>query len=287
MVQPPSGRGRIRTSRLACARSLRSRSPSGSANASHVRARRSNSSNDWPIASSDNAGESRSNTLAGMRGLAAIRAINSDWATPTRPSASASAHSGNASCRRAVWTRRCASGPDSLHMCFTTVFADRNPCLRNGFDRSTTPAAAIAAASTVRRNTSTSSSQLRSSTASNADTSTSNNPASAADARPIARRARSAADSSTIEETSRNRTAVRTSSPNSCPTTATAELIRPIMTRGCHRVVGPAQRSYRQMSIYRSRPIQSVHECDQCAFGRCRRLAAKLCSKYEPEAGTP
>ena len=83
-----------------------------------------------------------------MRGFAAIRAISSDWATPTRPSASASAHSGSASCRRAVWTRRCASGPDSLHMCFTTVFADRNPCLRNGFDRSTTPAAAIAAAST-------------------------------------------------------------------------------------------------------------------------------------------
>ena len=121
MVQPPSGRGRIRTSRLACARSLRSRSPSGSANASQVRARRSNSSNDWPIASSNSAGESRSNTLAGMRGLAAIRAINSDWATPTRPSASASAHSGRASCRRAVWTRRCASGPDSS----THVLHDR------------------------------------------------------------------------------------------------------------------------------------------------------------------
>ena len=52
------------------------------------------------------------------------------------------AQSGRASWRRALCTRRCASGPESLHMCLMTVFAEKNPWSWNGFDRSTAPAAA-------------------------------------------------------------------------------------------------------------------------------------------------
>ncbi len=113
-----------------------------------------------------------------------MRAISSHWATPTAPSACAVAQSGRASWRRAVCTRRWASGPDSLHMCLTTVFAEKNPCGRNGLCRSTAPAAAMAVASTERRSSSMPTSHARISIASRCDRSTSPSAATAASACP-------------------------------------------------------------------------------------------------------
>ena len=200
------------------------------------------------MASFNSDGASRSRTAAGMRGLAAMRAINSDWATPTHPSVSASAHSGSAWCRRAVWTRRCASGPDRRHMCLTAVLAEKNPCGRNGFDLSITPVAVMAAASTIRRSSSTRSNHTRNWSGSSCDGSTSDTAASAVAALDTASCARSAGGSASIEATRRNRIASRRSTPPRSPpppaiSSTPTELMLPIMTKGSHRVVSTTTRA--------------------------------------------
>ncbi len=72
------------------------------------------------------------------------------------------------------------------HMCLMTVFAEKNPCDRNGLWRSTAPAAATTAASTERRSSSIPTSHARSSIASSSARSTSPSAATATSARRTA-----------------------------------------------------------------------------------------------------
>ena len=76
-VQPPSGRGRIVKFRAAVSRSFSARSPSGSARASQVRARRSNSSKRTVRPHPPTGREHHVPTPQdGIGGFAAMRAIN-------------------------------------------------------------------------------------------------------------------------------------------------------------------------------------------------------------------